>query len=552
MQIRPASTLALLRDTPEGIEVSMLQRSHQAVFLPGFFVFAGGAVDKGEISPALEDAVHGIDDRAANEALGLDRGGLSFLVAAIRESFEEAGVLLAQDSEGCWLDHHHSAMSESRTAMIRGEVTLAELCQKHQLTLPLDQLAYYDHWVTPPGPPRRFDTRFYIALAPPGQSPSEDGEETIDHCWLRPKDALDDYRAGRRLFVAPTVSVLRRLAACATVEDAMADARAHPPVSFPTEPWPALKRGATVQVEPGEPAYGEVRKRDPEASGSAEAEIAPGRWVALSDTISRLTAPNPGVMTGPGTNTYLIHTPDDCALIDPGPDNPDHIDALLTATKGRLSRILVTHTHPDHSPGAVALKRATGALLIGFPAPGDGLQDTTFQPDYVPKDGERLQVGQTEPVSLRVIHTPGHASNHLCYLHEGENLLFSGDHIMQGSTVVINPPDGDMAAYLASLNRLLELDLHWIAPGHGFLMNHPQMVVDFLVTHRLTREHKVIDALKDHGPGTVEELTKHAYADVPTAIHGVAARSLLAHLLKLEQDRLASCENESWRWVEEG
>jgi glyoxylase-like metal-dependent hydrolase (beta-lactamase superfamily II) len=338
------------------------------------------------------------------------------------------------------------------------------------------------------------------------------------------------------------------LAASRTVADAMADAWANPPSPFPTENWPARKRQQTVQITPGEPAYSEVRKLDPQATSIAEAEITPGHWVALTDSVSRLTAPNAGMMTGPGTNTYLIQTGTECVLIDPGPDDPSHIDALLAATEGRLRHILVTHTHPDHSPGACVLKQATGATLIGMPPPGDGMQDTSFQPDHVPVDGEILKVGS---LNLRVIHTPGHASNHLCYLLEADSLLFSGDHIMQGSTVVINPPDGDMAAYLDSLNRLLEMNIQWIGPGHGFLMGYPRVVVDYLVTHRLTRERKVIDALKQHGPGTLKELTPYAYADVPSAIHGLAARSLLAHLLKLEQGGLASCGNETWGWIGE-
>jgi glyoxylase-like metal-dependent hydrolase (beta-lactamase superfamily II) len=174
---------------------------------------------------------------------------------------------------------------------------------------------------------------------------------------------------------------------------------------------------------------------------------------ALSPLVRRVVANNPGLMTGPGTNTYLVGI-DEVAVIDPGPQSDTHLDVLLRMVGDRLRWILCTHTHIDHSPGALALKAATGAELIGMRAPSDGRQDTGFAPDREPAHGERLDLGG---VRLRALHTPGHASNHLCYLLEETRMLFTGDHVMQGSTVVINPPDGDMRVYLASLERLLHL-----------------------------------------------------------------------------------------------
>ena len=264
----------------------------------------------------------------------------------------------------------------------------------------------------------------------------------------------------------------------------------------------------------------------------------------LSELVSRVTAPNPGVMTGAGTNSYLVGRRE-LAVIDPGPEIASHLAVLLDAVGGRLKWILCTHTHRDHSPCAHALKHETGAELLGFATvPDDGRQDTGFRPDRTLVDGDVLETGD---FTLRAVHTPGHASNHLCYLLEGEGLLFTGDHVMQGSTVVISPPDGDMKLYLASLERLLSPDVTAFAPGHGRIIEKPHDEVRRLIAHRLKREQKVIDALGRRNPGTLDELLPLVYDDVPERIHPVARRSLHAHLLKLQDDKRIEEDGGEWR-----
>jgi len=261
--------------------------------------------------------------------------------------------------------------------------------------------------------------------------------------------------------------------------------------------------------------------------------IVPGEFIQLNELVSRITAPNPGMMTGPGTNAYIIGR-DDLALIDPGPESDVHHSALLKVVGNRLKWILCTHTHRDHSPGARALKAATGAQVLGFaPTPDDGRQDTTFAPDRALRDGDVIDCGAFR---LRAVHTPGHASNHLCYLLEEQKLLFTGDHVMQGSTVVISPPDGDMQAYLQSLERLLALDIAALAPGHGHIIETPHDEARRLIAHRLKREQKVLDAFSKKNPATVEELVPIVYDDVPPRLHPVARRSLHAHLIKLGRE----------------
>ena len=269
--------------------------------------------------------------------------------------------------------------------------------------------------------------------------------------------------------------------------------------------------------------------------------LEPGQTSQLSPLVRRIIAPNPSVMTGPGTNTYLVGN-DEVAVVDPGPDEPSHIEAILREGAGRIRWILVTHTHEDHSPAATPLARATGAQLRGVAAPDDFYQDLIFTPDVALSDEPLLQ---TPEFRLRAVHTPGHACNHYCLLLEQEGMLFTGDHIMNGSTVVIIPPSGDMKDYLDSLEKLKSLPLRSLAPGHGELMPEPVAVVDGIIRHRLTREAKVARVLDEAG-GTLDELVERAYDDVPRAMFPMAKYSLWAHLLKLARDGRAVERDARW------
>lgn len=263
-------------------------------------------------------------------------------------------------------------------------------------------------------------------------------------------------------------------------------------------------------------------------------ELAPG--------LRRLVAPNPSLMTGPGTNTYLFGDKE-IAVLDPGPLIEEHIDRIQQLANAPIRWVLVTHTHEDHSPAASALASVTGASLLGQPAPEGKHQDATFVPDRVLEDGEELV---TREFTLRVVHTPGHASNHVCYLHTGMDLLFTGDHVIDGSTVVINPPDGNMKHYLQSLRRVKDMYCDALAPGHGEIIDDPVQLIDWIIEHRLERETKVMAALTSNPNLTTHELVPHVYKDVDKKLYGWAERSLLAHLLKLEDDGAANRADERW------
>jgi glyoxylase-like metal-dependent hydrolase (beta-lactamase superfamily II) len=259
---------------------------------------------------------------------------------------------------------------------------------------------------------------------------------------------------------------------------------------------------------------------------------------ALSPLVRRIVAPNPGLMTGPGTNTYLVGI-DEIAVVDPGPADASHLDAIVGCGGDRIRWILATHTQKDQAPGVAGLKKRTGAEVLGFDARDGFVPDTEI--------GEGFVLEATE-FRLKAVHTPGHASNHLCFLVTSERMLLSGDHVMEGSTVVISPPDGDMAAYLDSLRRLLTLRLRAIAPGHGQLIEEPQAYVEQYLAHRAEREDQIVAALAA-GDTTIADVVARAYRDVDPALHPWAARTVHAHLLKLLAEGRVTGESAEGSWA---
>jgi glyoxylase-like metal-dependent hydrolase (beta-lactamase superfamily II) len=265
---------------------------------------------------------------------------------------------------------------------------------------------------------------------------------------------------------------------------------------------------------------------------AAVATLCSGQLDHIAPQVRRLVAHNAGYMTGPGTNSYLLGR-ERFLIIDPGPIGEAHIARLLEETAGRIDGVLVTHTHPDHSPAAAVLAERTAAPLLGRAAPRSGHQDLSFQPQRELQDNDVIEF---DAGRLRALHTPGHASNHVCYLLEDTGLLFTGDHLMQGSTVVIAPPDGNMSHYLASLQRLLQEPVRAIAPGHGLLIEPAHAEIARIVAHRLQRETKVLERLGAAAPISLEDLLPRVYDDVDPRLHVLARSSLLAHLLKLEAE----------------
>lgn len=280
----------------------------------------------------------------------------------------------------------------------------------------------------------------------------------------------------------------------------------------------------------------------------ADLAIAAGEAQALSSRVWRVTAPNPGLMTGPGTNSYLLLGGEAVAIVDPGPADEAHRAALLAAVAASdrpLRHILLTHTHRDHSPGTAALVAASGAEVWGCPPLADDPtqdRDTVFT--HTLRDGD---VFSALGWPLRVVHTPGHVENHLCYHDPEAGWLLTGDHLIQGSTVVIIPPHGRLADYLASLRKLLPLNLRALLPGHGRVMADAEAVIAGTLAHRQQREDKVVACLGAQVDAiALADLVALVYDDVPAWLHPVARHSLLAHLIKLADEGRAHAVGEHW------
>ena len=264
--------------------------------------------------------------------------------------------------------------------------------------------------------------------------------------------------------------------------------------------------------------------------------------VAVTPLIHRVLANNPGPFTFKGTGVYIVGNKD-VAVIDPGPDDPAHVDALKRALQGRnITHILVTHTHNDHSPAAHPLKEWSGAKTYAHGPHGSGKAeegviveeggDRSFMPDVRVKDGEVIA---GNGFTFECVYTPGHTSNHMCFALKEENALFTGDHIMGWSTTVVTPPDGDMAQYMASVRKLIARDDRILYPTHGAPVTDPKPFLRAYLQHRLDREAQILACIRE-GTGAIPDMVARMYVDVDKRLHPVASRSVLAHLIQLEQE----------------
>ncbi len=531
---RAAATVLLLRDAPGGgLEVLMTRRSPQASFAPGAYVFPGGAIDPQD----AESATHAQADRRPAQAP--DR--ITQAVAAIRESFEELGVLLARRPDGRF------ATAEDIAALDRGAPFIAQ-CAARGLRLAADAVFLLAHWTADRDLPKRFDVPFLVALMPQGQEPVADETEQFEPVWVRPRDALDRHAAGQFFMIFPTIRTLERLAEFASA-DAVLAAVAHEQPLWTSCPRAGLLAGREARYMEHEAPYGELALVCPDGQIVHPLDWQPERPVPLLRNLQRLTAANPGAMTGPGTNSYLVGDPSTGYIaIDPGPADEAHLERLWHAAGGDIRAIVCTHSHADHAPGAAPLAARVAAAgrprppVLGQPSAPTARAASRFTPDRALADGERITLSGRQlegdvTHTLEVVHTPGHAANHLCLLLREDGLLFSGDHILNGSTTVIDPPDGNMDDYLASLDRLDALcerhGVEFILPAHGHAIAGARGAIARLKAHRLAREAKVLAAMQALPDGSMDDWVRHAYADVPERLWPVAQRSLLAHVERL-------------------
>jgi glyoxylase-like metal-dependent hydrolase (beta-lactamase superfamily II)/8-oxo-dGTP pyrophosphatase MutT (NUDIX family) len=523
---RPAATVLLLRDGAAGggIEVLMTRRSPTASFAPGAYVFPGGGID------AADAQAH----RIAARRPGQRDLHLTQAIAAIRESYEELGVLLARHADGRPAD-------DADIAVLERDAPFAAQCEARGLTLAADEVYVLAHWITDRDLPRRFDVPFLVARMPAGQAPVADEAEQFEPVWVRPADALARHKAGSFFMIFPTIRTLERLEKFASV-DAVLQACATEKPLWTSCPRAGTLHGAEVRYMEHESPFGELELTSPDGQIVHHLDWRTDEPVRLLKNVMRLTAPNPGVMTGPGTNSYLVGDPDSgYVAIDPGPNEPEHIERLWHAAGGDIRMIVCTHSHADHAPGARPLQAMCKAAppIYGLSSAPTARPASEFKPDRELKSGQRLSVsGAGVQHTLEVILTPGHAANHLCLVLVEDGLLFSGDHILNGSTTVVDPPDGNMTDYLDSLDALTAAcERHGIAfilPAHGYVLGSATRAIAHLKAHRLQREAKVLAAMRARPGGSLEQWVELAYDDVPPRMWPVAQRSLLAHVQRLE------------------
>jgi glyoxylase-like metal-dependent hydrolase (beta-lactamase superfamily II)/8-oxo-dGTP pyrophosphatase MutT (NUDIX family) len=484
---RPASTLVVLRDGANELEVLLTVRPRGMRFMGGAVVFPGGSLATADRDPrwARVTTLSGEQAAVSLGDAGSPEEALGYFVCALREASEEVGFPTgggtaersAAEDPNAWLERW---LDSGRR-------------------LHVDRLVPAGRWVTPLGSPIRFDARFFLAAAPEGWEPDPDPEEVAACYWSSPPAALEALASGKAIMAPPTIEMLQRLQRHDSLEDALSS-----------------MRNETAQES--------------------------GRLLSarLSPLVQVVLAPNPGIMTGPGTNTYIVGA-EASVVIDPAVDSVEFLEAVVSAA-GEVSEILVTHRHEDHVGGAGALASMTGAPVRAFgrePAGGADVQPIG--------DGEVVQVPRTG--ALQALHTPGHASDHLCFSFENLASLFSGDNILGEGTSVIAPPDGNMGAYLESLRRLRTLELERIYPGHFRPLDGGDEVIDRYLEHRVAREAAILESMRA-GANTLERIVSQAYADTPDYLHEIAAFSTLAHLEFLESKGEVEQDGEVWRTVD--
>jgi ribonuclease/clavin/mitogillin len=474
---RPASVVVLYRGAPEGVEVFWVKREKALAFAGGFYAFPGGKVDKA-------DAAVPVSGASGQEAV--------LRVAAARELFEEAGVLVAEGAERPGAEEAR----ELRRALLEKRLTWEELLRRHGLALRAEDFPEAGRWVTPEFAPVRFDTFFYLVEVPAWAQAEWWPGELAEAAWVKPAEALARWEQGTALLHPPALHVLRVMAGFDSPQGALA--RLREPSHCPDFIAQRIEFQQGVRVFP----------------------------------LRTATLP-----PATHTNAYILGN-GELLLVDPGADDEAEVTRLLALVEGlvadglRPRAVLLTHHHGDHVGGARALKERLGLPLWCHARTAERLDGPV---DRLLEEGEVLELAGTPVQRWRVLHTPGHAQGHLCLVDERTRAAVVGDMVASVGTIVIDPPEGDMGEYLKQLARLRDWPVTTLHPAHGTAIpDGPGKLQEYL-DHRAAREARIVEAVPAEG-ATLAEVVGRAYVETPPFLYPVAERSALAVLLKLARE----------------
>jgi glyoxylase-like metal-dependent hydrolase (beta-lactamase superfamily II)/8-oxo-dGTP pyrophosphatase MutT (NUDIX family) len=491
---KDAGSIIILKD-PDDPKLLWVKRSARLAFMGGFHAFPGGQLDKED----LETPVPGCaGDEAAMRA------------CAVREVFEEIGVLLAEGANQLTAAQN----ADARRALSAGEKTFQQILRENHLAIAGDSLVAAGRWVTPPFAPRRFDTWFFLAWLTENQDALVEPGELETAEWVRPAEALDRWQRGEIIMAPPTLHIIRTLAE----------------TTDRVEEWP-LRLTAIPEAQ-----RGMVRR----------IEFRPGIFLFPVRT--------PTLPPATHTNCYIVGG-NEVVIIDPASPYEDEqreldqfIDALIGEGR-RVREIILTHHHPDHTGGVNHLRRRLGVPVAAQALTAERVARSIAVDRFI-EDNELIDLEGEPGWRLRALHTPGHTRGHLCFYEEKTGAIITGDLVVGLGTVVIDPPEGNMRQYFDSLHRLLALPkLSSLFPAHGPAIGNARHKLEEYVTHRTGRENKILEAVQA-GASLPEEIVPVAYTDVTPAMWGLAERSTVAHLEKLEEEGRIAHDANGYRAVQ--
>lgn len=485
-KIRHAASILLVREGPDGGRIFWMRRGTKVSFGPGMYAFPGGKVDAAD---------------AAVPVVGASEAERPFVVAAIREAFEEVGILLAEGAERLAPEEAR----EMREALLGG-ASFGELLERHGLRLDARRLVPAGRWFTPPFSPIRFDTRFYLARLDGEAAVSLNGEEVASAGWIAPEEALAMWERGEALLHPPTHHALAALA------------------GFPPEK-----------------AVGVLRTPPYVDDENVVHRIEFQRGIHLFPLRTETLPPHTH------TNCIVVGT-GELVAIDPGATAPGERERIFRALREmegegrRVKAVLLTHHHGDHASGAADLAGRLGVPLWASAPVAEKVGGVTRHLE----DGETIELAGPMPMRLRCVRTDGHADGHLCFYEERSGAVIAGDMVAEGTTIVIDPPEGKLGPYLDSLQRLLDLPAAALYPAHGFPIPDGPALLKKYIAHREERLRKVGEALAPDRPLSLAEVVQTVYSDTPSFLHPLAERSALASLLELERRGQARRTDGGW------